>query len=407
MAEAAVNTTRQSAGAQAPDLTVFIGRFEPEHIGHDAVIREGLRRARRMVIVVGSAGGPRSLRNPFTADERIRLLRQGFADEPGLAVAAVEDSDYNTNDWLERVQGAVSVAWNDWRRQNLALPENPRVALIGYAKDSTSYYQKLFPQWDSIDVPFVNRLSATDIRRALFGASLPIQWPGEGNRQRLEAVLLDHFASARKNARAFLAQQRKAEGDARACSDCVLDFLAGFIEDERAGDDGKTAYRTLCDEQAFVKHYHDIWAAAPYPPIHHTGDAVVVQSGHILMVKRRNYPGRGLWALPGGFVEQGEAVLDTALRELIEETGIDMREKILRKNIFASEMFDAPYRSSRGRTITTAFLIHLDPGPLPRLARQREEVDGVRWIPLFALTREQCFEDHYAIIRNLTARLPG
>jgi bifunctional NMN adenylyltransferase/nudix hydrolase len=123
------------------------------------------------------------------------------------------------------------------------------------------------------------------------------------------------------------------------------------------------------------------------------------------MVRRDKHPGKGLWALPGGFIEPEEPILDGALRELLEETRIDIREKILRKNIVAHEVFDAPMRSSRGRTVTHAYLIHLDAGPLPATAPQRGEVQEIRWVPLAQLDRSQCFEDHYSIIKRLTAHI--
>lgn len=49
---------------------------------------------------------------------------------------------------------------------------------------------------------------------------------------------------------------------------------------------------------------------------------VVVQEGHILMGKRKNTHGEGLWAFPGGHLEMGESVEACAIRELVEETGL-------------------------------------------------------------------------------------
>ncbi|CAN5339024.1 NUDIX hydrolase [soil metagenome] len=50
--------------------------------------------------------------------------------------------------------------------------------------------------------------------------------------------------------------------------------------------------------------------------------AVVVRDGRLLVVQRGNAPARGLWAVPGGRLEFGEALADAAVRELLEETGL-------------------------------------------------------------------------------------
>lgn len=53
--------------------------------------------------------------------------------------------------------------------------------------------------------------------------------------------------------------------------------------------------------------------------------AVVVRDGSLLMVKRGRAPARGLWTLPGGRVEHGEYLDAAVVREVREETGIDVR----------------------------------------------------------------------------------
>lgn len=45
---------------------VFIGRFQPFHLGHEAIVREGLKQADEVIIVVGSSFAARNVRNPFT-----------------------------------------------------------------------------------------------------------------------------------------------------------------------------------------------------------------------------------------------------------------------------------------------------------------------------------------------------
>jgi 8-oxo-dGTP diphosphatase len=55
------------------------------------------------------------------------------------------------------------------------------------------------------------------------------------------------------------------------------------------------------------------------------GGIVRDTAGRLLLVRRANDPGRGLWSLPGGRVEAGESDADALSRELLEETGLSVR----------------------------------------------------------------------------------
>ena len=64
---------------------VCIGRFQPLHNGHLAVLQHALTLARRIVIVLGSANKPRSPRNPFTESERHEMILAALGEvDPGL-----------------------------------------------------------------------------------------------------------------------------------------------------------------------------------------------------------------------------------------------------------------------------------------------------------------------------------
>jgi bifunctional NMN adenylyltransferase/nudix hydrolase len=145
--------------------------------------------------------------------------------------------------------------------------------------------------------------------------------------------------------------------------------------------------------------YRKQYESLPYPPIFVTTDAVVICAGHVLMVKRRAEPGKGLWALPGGFLNAltDKSVQAGMIRELREETGIKVPAKVLTGSIVQSKVFDAIDRSARGRTITHAFKIVLEDTILPKV-KGSDDAEKARWISFADIRSHLCFEDHYDII---------
>jgi mutator protein MutT len=55
---------------------------------------------------------------------------------------------------------------------------------------------------------------------------------------------------------------------------------------------------------------------------------IIIGQGKILLEKRKNEPGRGQWSIPGGLVELGESVEQTAIREVKEETGLEVENPV-------------------------------------------------------------------------------
>lgn len=174
----------------------------------------------------------------------------------------------------------------------------------------------------------------------------------------------------------------------------MLDFL------DKWQDTHSREFHDIASEWQMIDDYKKSWEAAPYPPTFVTVDAVVTNAAHVLLVTRGAAPGRGLLALPGGFLDPGEKIKDAALRELKEETGIKVPVPVLRGSIVNSGVFDDPNRSARGRTITHAFHIKLDEPDLPAV-KGGSDAARARWVPLGNLRRDQLFEDHYDIIETL------
>ncbi len=178
----------------------------------------------------------------------------------------------------------------------------------------------------------------------------------------------------------------------------IFNFMINWRETE--------TFEYLQGEYSFYESYKAAWESAPYAPTFVTVDGVVVQSGHILLVRRRAFPGKGLWALPGGFLNQNESVADGVIRELREETRLKVPVPVLKGSIKSTKVFDHPNRSLRGRTITHAHLIELNPGPLPPV-KGGDDADKARWFPLEEVLQmeSQLFEDHYSIINYFVGRV--
>ena len=345
------------------DALVFIGRFQPFHNGHKAVIEAALEQAKEVVVVVGSSFAARNIRNPFTFQERKAMIEAAFPDEsavmlsmtgviqqgPRLHIVPVSDYPYDDNKWVNAIQKIVDET----------IPHAQDVGLIGHSKDSTSYYLNIFPRWKNhVEVEDIGGINATDIRKMLF----------EVRSSTLENLkTLMPIASRNK----------------------MLDILIS----------ASAQWKVLEQEYGMVKKYKEAWKSAPFPPTFMTVDAVVVQSGHILLVKRGDMPGKGLWALPGGFLNQDETMLNGAIRELKEETKIKVPVPVLIGSIKESKTFDAPNRSSRGRTITQAFLIDLGVGELPKV-KGSDDAEKAFWVPFKDVKQEKMFEDHFFIIDN-------
>jgi|DeeseametaMP0200_FD_k123_15157_5 bifunctional NMN adenylyltransferase/nudix hydrolase len=339
------------------DCLVFIGRFQPPHLGHLAIIREALKQARQVIVMVGSSWQARSLRNPWHFDERQAMIRSGFdnADNQRLEITPLLDALYNDDVWVRDVQRKV---------RDLAAPANarlPRIGLIGASRGQSSYYLSLFPQWESVSVPLVEGISASQIRERLFRS------PGS----------TDDYLST---------------GAYHDLPPGVVESVGKFCKGE--------AYHRLLEEQQLLDQYRQAWSQAPYTPIFVTVNAVVVQSGHVLLVKRTAAPGKGLFALPGGFINPHERLLDACLRELRERLRLKVPEPVLKGSLRGQRLFDEPHRSWRGRTLAEAFYFALRPDQqLPRL-KPVKGGDHARWVALADLEPESLFEDHFFIIQN-------
>jgi len=118
-------------------------------------------------------------------------------------------------------------------------------------------------------------------------------------------------------------------------------------------------------------------------------DAIILIKDSIVLIRRRNPPFRGMWALPGGFVEYGETVEHAVRREAKEETGLDVEiERLV-------GVYSDPDRDPRGHTVSICFLCRPVGGSL------KANTDSVD-VKEFKLSKiPRLAFDHEKILRDL------
>lgn len=331
---------------------IVIGRFQPPHLGHFNLIANALNIADHLILVIGSSNASRSIKNPWTYDERVAMIQTHFAKNSLKKITFVPGRDYYYSDnlWVTGIQTQIKAI----------VGNEESVCLLGVYKDMSSYYMRLFPQWDFVPFRMNDDIDATSIRNQLFqliNGKIDLSYQTKVNIP-VKEWLEKHFLST-------------------------------------------TTHKDLCDEWQYIEDYKEGFSNTPFPVTFLTVDAVVIKSGHVLVIERKDSPGAGLLALPGGFIRTNETLKNGMLRELKEETRIKVDKLDLENKIVGEKTFDYPGRSIRGRSITQAFCINLGTGELP-------EVDGgddashAFWIPLMDVSRRETefFEDHAHIIRH-------
>ncbi len=126
----------------------------------------------------------------------------------------------------------------------------------------------------------------------------------------------------------------------------------------------------------------------PYIKPSLTVDMLLVESGKILLIKRKREPFKGLYALPGGFVEHGEKTEEAAKREMLEETGLKVEiERLI-------GVYSDPHRDPRDHTVTIVYKVRKIDGML----EGGDDASEAKFFPISALPKLAF--DHREIIED-------
>jgi len=326
-------------------LAVVIGRFQPFHNQHLYLVEEALKQAEKVLIVVGSINQPRTPKNPYTFEERKCMLRYALiGSKDSVSVVGVEDYVHDS-DWKQSVQDIVSSDSND-------------IVLVGHSKDESSYYLNLFPEWDFKEVAAVEDLSSTDIRDEWF---------------------LD-------------------EGISTDVPCNVANFMDNTMFTKSwFGEVQTQAVHNKRELDKLTKGY-------PYPKSLNVcaADALVSCYGKHLLIKRKENPYKGCWALAGGHKDSNETFLQCALRELEEETSLALTED----DMLQDKMFDKPKRDPVCTKVSMCHWFGIpnfkyENGSLPEVTPKDDAVEA-KWFTtdeLVDMKGEIAF-DHYEMLTH-------
>lgn len=353
------------------NVIVYVGRFQPVHKGHLATIKDALTKTNKLILVVGSHNSLRDIKNPWTAPEREDMIRSCLSESENSQTdfVYVENRLYSDATWARSVADNVTKLVTSYNYIN------PTIGIIGNGKQDkdTAEYVNMFKQWDRIPSECITLgdapIHATKIRELIF----------TGHAGFIES----------------------------AVPPMVFNTIKIFTQSEH--------FAQLKEEFSAAIKYEKLYENTPFNSMNfYTADSVVIQSGHVLLIRRKHAPFKGALALPGGHVNPTETAATASIRELLEETGIKVPLKVLRGSLFCEKLFDHPDRSMRARvstknarTVTVAFGYKLDDSvDLPRVKASDDAVDA-RWFTFdeVANLRDQLMEDHADIIEYMISRV--
>lgn len=349
---------------------VVIGRFQPFHLGHKHMIEQACDVADRVIIVIGDTGMARTAKDPWTVNERIDMIQKSMPSLGWKAqIASVQDNPYNDTDWANRVRQAVSL-----RTQ----PED-EIVLVGHNKDESSFYLNLF-SWPLVEVPqFVtNRLA-----------------PGEP--LRIDATVI---------------RESLFVGGGLLAGGIVFEMMPDAVESIINEMDADRVLR-ISDEMAAIaehKRHSESEISRRYgPQASIAADCLLRDHGHVLLIRRKGRVGKGTLALPGGFLDAGETLRQAAIRELKEETGVDLCsvESALKAEALPMFLGDAPGRSQRGRIVTAVFPYFMKGASKRITPVAGDDAEWAGWVSYKDINKlkSEFFSDHWHLIQMELANI--
>ena len=340
-------------------IGIIIGRFQPFHKGHEALVNAALSDSDEVLIFVGSANKSTTPKNPFTYEQRKEMITRSIKKGMNrVTIMPSLDFDYDNTRWDEH---HADVIRSTCKNLSMGLPYEGYIYTTTKHGDVSARSNLGF---DLVKVPN-SGCDATTIRKILFDS----------------ATVTDNV---------MLALEKRVP-------EPVHDILRRYMI--------TNAHNEIFNEIAAQKAEIDAWGNTPFPVQCITTDAAVFTTPDInvidlndlevLLIKRKGPIGKGKWALAGGYKEIDLDPWANTLKELEEEACItedDLGDyKVTRERVFSANGV-----RSKNTTIAYGILTTCRIEPVAG-----DDAEDAAWFQYKNLDPRMIFSDHYAIMEKM------
>ena len=315
---------------------IVSGSFNPFHIVHKELIHSAFELAEKVIICIEDHKIAASPSSPFSTEERIKMISSAFSKDILIDIKFIPliNHPYSDHKFMNQVT------------ELLAQYNNNYTCLLGH-KSSAAKYLRVLHQINLIEYKSSDSVSSNKIKELYFTYDKYNRYLDERT-----FIYMEEFKHSSK-------------------------------------------FKWLKDSWDEVRSHYEAWRGAPSNPVFMVANAVVVDERNcILLTKRQSKYGKGLYTLPGGYVNGGEKSFDVVNRSVRNLTGISFIEQ----DISTEKTFDDPKRSLKGRVFAHTFCIKDG-----FTGKTTELSNNAFWMPLNELTkqRDQFFEDNFEIIDSM------
>ena len=333
--------------------------------GHIHLIKEAGKVSNSVVIILGSANEPRTFKNPFTINERKKVIRNYFnKNKPNFEITfdELEDEPINPNKFNKNLKLLIG---------GYADKGLDKQVLISSNKEDDHLKRESWLD-NIIDVHTIEALKVANDK------SISASY--------IREIFFDHHVDILSRFPEVIPK-------------VTLDFLINFSSNNTFD------YDRLCNEYYEIRDNQKKYGKGKF----YTSDALIYRKTlndeiEILTVVRGGAVGNGLYAMAGGFVDGNETYYDAIIRELDEELSIGkyIQNNIPVKKVKGYGFEDFFERDLRGDVRTMVHVFKFNENDIANVRiKAGDDAKEFAWKNINDLNNENMYSDHYHIIRDL------